>query len=123
MELISGFFFIVIIGVISYVFSKKDNPKENKIEELDSDKEMKIRNQILEQIDFFLSDASYHEHLGNWNKEKIYKYICNKGRVYEFEDFMSENNQRIGINEEQLCFKRMAYKRNDKAIIDIIVKA
>lgn len=115
MELISGFFFVVIIGIISYVFSKKESPNENKIE-LETHKELERRKKIVEQVDIFLSDALYLEHIGNWNKEKVYKYIANQGKVYEFSDFMSDNNQKVGIDDNNLCFKKMAYKRSENII-------
>lgn len=120
MELISGFFFIVIIGIISYVFTRKENIGEIK-EEVETNKEIERRKKILEQVEIFLSGALYYGHIGNWNKEKVYKYISNQGRVYEFADFMSDNNQKIGIDDDNLCFKRMAYKRNDIAVANIVI--
>ena len=45
-----------------------------------------------------------------------YRAFVSQGKIYEFSDFMSENNQKIGIDDDWLCFKRMSYKRNDNAI-------
>lgn len=118
MELISGFFFVVVIGIISYVFTRKEAPSENKIE-IETHKELERRKHIVEQVEGFLSGALYLEHIGNWNKEKIYKYISNQGKTYEFSDFMTENNQKIGIDDNWLCFRRMSYKRNNEIIINM----
>ena len=115
MELISGFFFFFIIGIISYVFTRKESPNENKVE-VETHKELERRKKIVEQVEEFLTSAIYFEHIGNWNKEKVFKYISNQGKIYEFFEFMSENNQKIGIDDDWLCFKRMSYKRNDAAI-------
>lgn len=120
MELISGFFFVVIIGIISYVFTRKESSDENKVE-VETHKELERRKKILEQVESFLTGALYYGHIGNWHKEKVYKYISNQGRVYEFTDFMTDNHQKIGIDDNNLCFKRMAYKRNDNAITNIVV--
>lgn len=118
MELISGFFFIVVIGIISYVFTRKETVTENKVE-LETHKEIERRKQIIEQVDNFLSSASYLEHIGNFNKEKVYKYISNHGKTYEFSDFMAEDHQKIGIDDNWLCFRRMSYKRSEVAIVAI----
>lgn len=117
MELISGFFFVVIIGIISYVFSKKEVTlkENNEITEINH-KELERRKKIVEQVDNFLSSALYLEHMGNWNKEKVYKYIFNENKLYEFHDFMTDDNQKIGIDDSWLCFKKMAYKRNENNI-------
>lgn len=119
MELISGFFFVVVIGIISYVFTRKEKPNENKID-IDAYKELERRKHIIEQVEGFLTGALYLEHIGNLNKEKVYKYIANQGKIYEFFDFMTENNQKIGIDENWLCFKKMSYKRNNDLIIDMM---
>lgn len=116
MELISGFFFIVVIGIISYVFTRKENVSENKVE-IETHKEIERRKQIIEQVESFLSNASYLEHIGNFDKEKVYKYISNQGKTYEFSDFMAENNQKIGIDDNWLCFRRMSYKRSEVVIM------
>lgn len=123
MELISGFFFVVIIGIISYVFSKKEvNLKENNELTEVNHKELERRKKIVEQVDNFLQGALFLEHVGNWNKEKVYKYIFNENKLYEFYDFMTEDNQKIGIDDSWLCFKKMAYKRNEKNISIIQTK-
>jgi len=117
MELISGFFFVVIIGIISYVFSKKEVTlkENNEITEVNH-KELERRKKIVEQVDNFLSGALYLDHMGNWNKEKVYKYIFNENKLYEFHDFMTDDNQKIGIDDSWLCFKKMSYKRNQNNI-------
>lgn len=121
MELISGFFFVVVIGIISYVFTRKETPvesSENKIE-IETLKELERRKQIIEQVEAFLLNASYLEHIGDFNKEKVYKYISNEGKTYEFSDFMAENNQKVGIDDNWLCFRRMSYKRSDVIIMSV----
>lgn len=123
MELISGFFFVVIIGIIFYVFSKKEVKikENNEISEVNH-KELERRKKIVEQVDNFLQGALFLEHVGNWNKEKVYKYIFNENKLYEFYDFMTEDSQKIGIDDSWLCFKKMAYKRNEKNISIIQTK-
>ena len=81
MELISGFFFVVIIGIVSYVFTRQDKavPINNNLETYD---ELERRKDILAQVDLFLNGAVYLNQIGNWNKEKIYQYILNQGKVY-----------------------------------------
>ncbi len=52
MELISGFFFVVIIGIISYVFTRKESPNEKKVE-IENHKELERRKNIVEQVETF----------------------------------------------------------------------
>ena len=60
MELISGFFFVVIIGIISYVFSKKEvNLRENNELTEVNHKELERRKKIVEQVDNFLQGALF----------------------------------------------------------------
>lgn len=120
MEILGISFFVVIVLLVSYVVRKKEqeddkNPDEA-LEQMNK-KEEEINNRIMETVDNFLKDALYFDHIGNLNKEKVYKYISNEGKIYEFFDFMVEKNQRIGIDEDNLCFRKMSYKRNDEAII------
>lgn len=115
MELISGFFFVVIVGIISYLFTREDQQADSHVE-VETKKELEKRKNIIEQVENFLSGAKYYEHIGNWNKEKIYKYISNQGMTYEFFEFMTDDNQRIGIDDDWLCFRKMSYKRSNDVV-------
>jgi hypothetical protein len=73
--------------------------------------ELSRRRRILEKVETFLKGSQFIEPIAVWHKEKIYKYVYNGRYLYEFDEFMAENNQRIGIDEDYLCFKQLCYKR------------
>lgn len=73
--------------------------------------ELLRRQKILEEMETFLSKAVYLQPFAMLGGEKIFKYILTETKLYEFEDFMSEKNQRVGLNDDLLCFKKCMYKR------------
>lgn len=75
------------------------------------EEELLRRKNIINRIDMFLRTSQFIDPIANWRDEKVYRYILNNGYLYEFDDFMTENNQRIGMDEDFLCFKQMTYKR------------
>ena len=66
---------------------------------------------ILKKVEEFLENSKFEEIIGSWRGENIYRYIYNNGYIYEFEDIMPENKQSIGIDENNLHFKQLSYKR------------
>ena len=75
------------------------------------EEELLRRKNIINRIELFLRSSQFIDPIANWRNEKVYRYILNNGYLYEFDDFMTENNQRIGMDEDFLCFKQMTYKR------------
>ena len=84
---------------------------ENKKTEEDQRKQ-----QILSKVESFLKNSQFMEPVAKWRDENIYRYVFNNGYLYEFEDIMTESNQRIGMDEDFLCFKRLCYKRVNASI-------
>jgi hypothetical protein len=75
------------------------------------DEEMQRRKLLLLDIENFLSKAIFLKPFAILGGDKIFEYILTETRLYEFEDFMSDKNQRIRLNEDFLCFKKCRYKR------------
>lgn len=75
------------------------------------DEEMQRRQKLLFEMEEFLSKAVFLKPFAILGGEKIFKYILTETRLYEFDDFMSEKNQRLRLNDEILCFKKCMYKR------------
>lgn len=107
-----------MIALSSYVYLKKQNMDlKNKLSHaqnaklVEAQEEILRRSRIVEKVDMFLKRSKFFEPIANWRGDKIYKYIFSDGYLYEFEEIMAENNQRIGLDEEFLCFKQLSYKR------------
>jgi hypothetical protein len=118
MDIIGSLFVFVGLAIISYIYSKKKKMDlEDKLEMpnhqrvMDATKEIQRRNKIASRVDNFLNESKFIEQVATWRNEKIYKYIFNDGFLYEFDEIMPENNQRIGMDDEYLCFKQLSYKR------------
>lgn len=73
--------------------------------------EFEKKKEMTNQINYFLSSASYAHHIANWRNKKVYKYISNKGKTYEFVEFLSERTNDIAFSEDALIFDRLSYKR------------
>ena len=118
-KLTNDVFLWILLLIIFLLVSKKITDKKiEKNQEKDvSQQEKKIleeinkRNIILEKVNNFIKNSKFVEPIAVWGGENIYRYIFNSGKLYEFEDIMTENNQRVGIDEEYLCFKKFCYKR------------
>ena len=75
------------------------------------EEEQSRRNIIINKVENFLKTSKFVEPIAKWREEDVYKYVFNDGYLYEFEDIMTENNQKVGMDEDFLCFKRLFYKR------------
>lgn len=123
MDLIGSLFIFAGIAVVSYAYAKRKRIEQeatvqgqgtggsqqaqlNVVKE-----ELERRKRILERVEKFVKGSKLVEPIAKWKDETIYKYVFNDGYLYEFEDILVENNQRIGIDEEYLCFKQICYKR------------
>lgn len=73
--------------------------------------EINRRKNEINEIEKFLDKALFFKPFAILSGETIFKYISNDTRLYEFEDFVSEKNQRIVLDENVLCFKKCVYKR------------
>lgn len=76
-----------------------------------ANEEQARRERILSEIHHFLKDAQFFEPVAKWREEDIFRYILNEGYLYEFDEIMPPNHQRIGRDEDYLCFKQLTYKR------------
>lgn len=110
--LLIGSYFIMKIGERKLL--KHKTTEKNETESINHkvlEEELKRRELIIEKIDNFLRQAQFFDPIAKWKGNNVYRYVVNNGVLYEFEDFMLENNQRIGIDDNYLCFKQMTYKR------------
>ena len=89
-----------------------NNPKQNNIL---LEAENLRRQRILEKINVLLSQSLFFEPIARWRGDNIYKFVLHNNTLYEFVDIMPEENQRIGIDEEFLCFNRLSYKKIEKS--------
>ncbi len=118
-NLTNNVFIWIVLFIVFFWISKKITDKqlektqvsEMKKHEKIIKEEINRRNKIIEKVDAFIKNSKFVEPIAIWGGEHIYKYIFNNGKLYEFDDFMTENNQRVGIDEEYLCFKKFCYKR------------
>lgn len=118
MDLVGSLFLFAAIAIVSYTYAKRRRlEQEAKLQSvghqqiLEAKEELDRRARILDKIENFLKSSKFIEPIANWRNEKIYKYIFNNGYLYEFEEIMAENNQRVGMDDEYLCFKQLCYKR------------
>lgn len=66
---------------------------------------------IISGLENFLKSSRFYEMTGKRGDDKIYRYILNSGKLYQFDSFLSPNNLKIGIDEDFLFFNGMAYMR------------
>ncbi len=123
MELIGSFLIFVAVVIVSYSYAKKKRIEQeanlqtngvnvgNKNQLNVLQEELERRQKIMSRVDAFIKSSKFIEPIATWRNEKIYKFIFNNGYLYEFDDILPENNQRIGIDDEFLCFKQFCYKR------------
>lgn len=120
MDLIGSLFLFAVVAIVSYSYAKRKRlEQEASLQNVGADKtqlnvlqeELERRAKIISRVDDFIKSSKFIEPIATWRNEKIYKYIFNNGYLYEFDDILAENNQRIGIDDESLCFKQFCYKR------------
>ena len=119
MEMIGSLFIFFGIAIVMYTMGKRyQTQKESSSRIKDQmsiqrqkNEEDKRRQQILNKVENFLKNSQFMEPIAKWRDENIYRYVFNNGYLYEFDDIMTESNQRIGMDEDCLCFKRLCYKR------------
>ena len=75
------------------------------------DEEMQRRQSLIMDVEAFLSKAVFLKPFAILGGERIFKYILTETKLYEFDDFMSEKNQKLKLNDDILCFKKCIYKR------------
>lgn len=66
---------------------------------------------ILSGLESFLKASCFYEITGKRGEDRIYRYILNAGKLYQFDSFLSPNNLKVGIDEDFLFFNGMAYMR------------
>ncbi len=116
MQLDYGLTFLFLGLIVASYYYLKDKEKKKKLEggnnfENMLKEEFERRAKILTKVESFIKSSKFIEPIAVWKNDNIYKYIFNNGKLYEFEEIMPENNQRIGIDDDYLCFKRFCYKR------------
>ena len=124
MEIIGGI--LILFGVFIVLLTIKERynlQKEGSLQiknqitfQNKENEEDKRKQQILSKVESFLNSSQFMEPVAKWRDENIYRYVFNNGYLYEFEDIMTESNQRIGMDEDFLCFKRLCYKRVNASI-------
>lgn len=120
MELIGSLFVFVALVIVSYSYAKKKRIEYETIKQSNGSspnqlnvlqEELERRTKIINRVETFVKSSKFIEPIATWRNEKIYKYVFNNGYLYEFEDILPENNQRVGIDDDFLCFKQFCYKR------------
>lgn len=105
--------FIVILAVMFlfslYLFALNSH-NDKKIKEGLLKRELLIK-KIETNVKVFMENANFFEPIMRWQNKDIYKFIYNKGYLYEFSDLLSEADNKIGVDENALYFDRMFYKR------------
>lgn len=102
-----GLTFIKNKAGLASLSSGKASPVNEKILK----EELERRKKILVEVESFLKGSEYFEPIARWRDGSIYRYILNDGKLYEFSDIMVEENQRVGRDDDFLCFKQLSYKR------------
>jgi cbb3-type cytochrome oxidase subunit 3 len=114
-----GLFWSLIVFLalllIAYWFVNKNELNEslgglNKEQSEDISESKKIK-KIMEKVDNFLKDSQFIEPIAKWREENIFRYVLNGGFLYEFSEIMPPEDQKIGLDDDFLCFKQLAYKR------------
>lgn len=123
MDLMESFVIFASIAVLAYWYAKKKrveqeelSPNINQASQSNQQitmlkEELERRAKIIHRVEDFIKSSKFVEPIAEWRNDKIYKYVFNNGYLYEFDEILPENNQRIGIDEDFLCFKRFSYKR------------
>lgn len=121
MNWIESLIVFAAIAVVAYTYAKKKRLEQEALSPnpgtaVNSQisllkEELERRAKIINRVESFIKNSKFIEPIATWRNDKIYKYVFNNGYLYEFEEILPENNQRIGIDEEFLCFKQFCYKR------------
>lgn len=115
-----GVLILLILCLVPYLIVARNKNQVQTVPPLEYNKiiqqEEKRKQEIIEKIDVFLKSALFVEPIAVWNGQDIYKYVCSEGYLYEFKDTMSDNSQRIGMDEEYLCFKKLCYQRVENPV-------
>lgn len=72
-------------------------------------KELERREKIISKLEMFLKESSFIKVIGTWKQEPVYQYVVNKEDIFEFDDFLTDKNQKIGVDEKELCFRQIRY--------------
>lgn len=120
MDFISGLIVVCFFLVIAYFYSQnKILTTENKVKLFKKENEklkkeyqdLVIEKSIIKKVNEFLENAIFVEKIGFLQDNIIYKYIFKNGYLYEFHETLAKEKEKIGINEDFLCFHLMCYKR------------
>lgn len=107
LAIIVFFFSMFVVNIFS---NTKDKTNELFLNELIVKNEIKKLKQI-EEVNNFLKDAKQLNIIAYWKNKEIYNYIYKNGLLYKFENTLSEFNNLIVINDDELCFNNLVYKR------------
>lgn len=117
LEIFSIIFFLGAFGLLGMTYLKKvrleqderSSLKESDILKMKAEEERK--KETIFRVDHFLKHAQFIDLVGSLGELKIYNYIFNSGYLYQFDEVMSDKDNKIGIDENLLCFKKLCYKR------------
>lgn len=119
MEIIGILCILFGIAVILYTIIKRYDAqrvgvsriKEQMSVQKQREEDQGRKSQIIDKVEKFLKTSRFVEPIAKWREEDVFKYVFNDGYLYEFDDIMTEANQKVGMDEDFLCFKRLSYKR------------
>lgn len=115
-----GIFFIVLGGLMfAFVnanrFFKQRNLAKSFEKELETNPKLadlqKANEIALAELESFLKESHFYEMTGHRGDEKIYKYVLNDKKLYQFDTFLAPSNMRFGVDQDTLNFRGLSYKR------------
>lgn len=116
--MVENFIFVVVFAMFLYfcymvVRRLRAQPQAPQLAEAQIKAEILSKLESVAKLDLFLKDSRYFEPIAKVQDKNVYKYIYNKGYLYEFKDFLPrENDKKVFLmNEEALSFDYMYYTR------------
>lgn len=105
------------ITVPENAIAKNLSPLEKEAEKID--KEIAT---IKETVLNVVNNALYFEPMAKWKNEVIYKFIVSSKDVFEFEEFLTKENNIVGVSDKLLCFNQLSYKKIASDKVDELLK-
>ncbi len=82
--------------------TKLDSPESAKVVDCES----KVAN-----VKKFIKESDFFDPVAKWKEKVIYRYVYNGGFLYEFLETLSVENGKFLLDDEDLYFDELSYKR------------
>ena len=103
--IIFGMFYIVLSIVI------KNNNNKEQVNTNQQNDQILIQEKKTSDVKKFLNTSQFYQSLAVWQNKTIYKFIFNRGFLYEFSEILPDDENIQEINDQNLFFDRLKYKR------------